>query len=75
MEQKTPSSGGPDRPARHAGSRKRARAFPKGRQLDIEALDEVRALLQARFGEAAQPKTVEELAAKWREGFMRASKA
>ncbi len=48
MEQKTPSSGGPDRPARHVGSRKRARAFPKGRQLDIEALDEVRALLQDR---------------------------
>ena len=48
MEQKTPSGGAPDRPARHAGSRKRARAFPKGRQLDIEALDEVRALLQDR---------------------------
>ena len=48
MEQKTPSGGGPDRPARHVGSRKRARAFPKGRQLDIEALDEVRALLQDR---------------------------
>jgi len=46
VEQKTPSGGGPDRPARRVGSRKRARAFPKGRQLDIEALDEVRALLQ-----------------------------
>ena len=41
-------NGGPDRPARHVGSRKRARGFPKGRQLDIEALDEVRALLQDR---------------------------
>jgi len=48
VEQKTPGSGGPDRPARHVGSRKRARAFPKGRQLDIEALDEVRALLKDR---------------------------
>jgi NADH:ubiquinone oxidoreductase subunit F (NADH-binding)/NADH:ubiquinone oxidoreductase subunit E len=48
VEQKTSSGGGPDRPARHVGSRKRARAFPKGRQLDIEALEEVRALLQDR---------------------------
>jgi len=48
VEQKTPGDGGPDRPARHVGSRKRARGFPKGRQLDIEALDEVRALLQDR---------------------------
>ncbi len=48
VEQKTQGDGGPDRPARHVGSRKRARAFPKGRQLDIEALDEVRALLQDR---------------------------
>ena len=48
MEQKTPLNGGPDRPARHVGSRKRARAFPKGRQLDIEALDEIRALLKDR---------------------------
>ena len=48
MEQKTPSGGGPDRPARHVGSRKRARAFPKGRQLDLEALEEIRALLQDR---------------------------
>jgi formate dehydrogenase beta subunit len=45
VEQKTPGSGGPDRPARHVGSRRRARAFPKGRQLDIEALEEIRALL------------------------------
>jgi formate dehydrogenase len=48
VEQKTPSNGGPDRPARHVGSRKRARAFPKGRQLDLEALDEIRALLGDR---------------------------
>jgi NADH:ubiquinone oxidoreductase subunit F (NADH-binding)/NADH:ubiquinone oxidoreductase subunit E len=48
VEQETPSGGGPDRPARHVGSRKRARAFPKGRQLDIEALEDVRALLQDR---------------------------
>ncbi len=45
MEQKTAGDGGPDRPARHVGSRKRARAFPKGRQLDAEALREIRALL------------------------------
>jgi formate dehydrogenase beta subunit len=48
VEQKTPLNGGPDRPARHVGSRKRARAFPKGRQLDVEALDEIRALLKDR---------------------------
>ena len=48
MEQKTPTNGGPDRPARHVGSRKRARGFPKGRQLDVEALDEVRGLLGDR---------------------------
>jgi formate dehydrogenase beta subunit len=46
VEQKTPGSGGPDRPARHVGSRKRARAFPKGRQLDAEALQQVRELLR-----------------------------
>ena len=45
MEQKTASNGGPDRPAFNVGSRKRARAFPKGRQLDDEALREVRELL------------------------------
>ena len=46
MEQKTPdSSGGPDRPARHVGSRKRARAFPKGRQLETDALQEIKELL------------------------------
>ena len=48
MEQKTPGNGGPDRPARHVGSGKRARAFPKGRQLDIEAFEEIRALLGDR---------------------------
>src|SRR4029078_4017043 len=31
--------------ARNVGARKRARAFPKGRQLDVEALRQVRALL------------------------------
>ena len=34
MEQKTASNGGPDRRARNVGSRKRARAFPKGRQFE-----------------------------------------
>ena len=48
MDEKTRGNGGPDRPARHVGSRKRARAFPKGRQLDIEALKEIRALLGDR---------------------------
>jgi len=48
VEQKTPSNGGPDRPARNVGSRKRARGFPKGRQLDLEALEEIRALLGDR---------------------------
>jgi len=48
VEQKTPRNGGPDRPARNVGSRKRARAFPKGRQLDLEALEEIRTLLGDR---------------------------
>jgi NADH:ubiquinone oxidoreductase subunit F (NADH-binding)/NADH:ubiquinone oxidoreductase subunit E len=49
MEEKAVSNGGgPDRPARNVGSRKRARAFPKGRQLDAEALREVRKILGAR---------------------------
>jgi formate dehydrogenase len=48
VEQKTTGNGGPDRPARNVGSRKRARAFPKGRQLDTEALAEIRALLGDR---------------------------
>jgi formate dehydrogenase beta subunit len=45
VEQKTPDGGGPDRPARHVGSRKRARAFPKGRQLETDAHQEIRELL------------------------------
>ncbi len=48
MEQKTANNGGPDRPARNVGSRKRARAFPKGRQLDLDALEQVRELLKDR---------------------------
>ena len=48
MVQKIASNGGPDRPARNVGSRKRARAFPKGRQLDVEALRQVRELLSSR---------------------------
>jgi NADH:ubiquinone oxidoreductase subunit F (NADH-binding)/NADH:ubiquinone oxidoreductase subunit E len=48
VEQKTPSNGGTDRRARNVGSRKRARGFPKGRQLDLEALEEIRALLGDR---------------------------
>ena len=42
------NGGGPDRPARNVGSRKRARGFPKGRQLDDAALREVRELLGSR---------------------------
>jgi formate dehydrogenase beta subunit len=45
VEQKTPDGGGPDRPARHVGSRKRARAFPKGRQLETDAHQEIKELL------------------------------
>jgi len=49
MEEKVAGNGGgPDRPARNVGSRKRARGFPKGRQLDAEALREVRKILGAR---------------------------
>ena len=49
MEEKAATNGGgPDRPARNVGSRKRARAFPKGRQLDAEALREVCKILGAR---------------------------
>jgi NADH:ubiquinone oxidoreductase subunit F (NADH-binding)/NADH:ubiquinone oxidoreductase subunit E len=48
VEQKTASNGGPDRPARNVGSRKRARAFPKGRQFEDTALGEVRELLGSR---------------------------
>jgi NADH:ubiquinone oxidoreductase subunit F (NADH-binding)/NADH:ubiquinone oxidoreductase subunit E len=45
VEQNTAGDGGPERPARHVGSRKRARAFPKGRQLDSEAFEQIRELL------------------------------
>jgi formate dehydrogenase len=48
VEQKTANNGDPDRPARNVGSRKRARAFPKGRQLDLDALEQVRELLKDR---------------------------
>ena len=48
VEQKTATNGGPDRRALNVGSRKRARAFPKGRQLDGNALREVRELLGSR---------------------------
>ena len=48
VEQETPLNGGPDRPARNVGSRKRARGFPKGRQLDLAALEQVRELLGDR---------------------------
>jgi formate dehydrogenase len=46
--QKTATNGGPDPRAPNVGSRKRARAFPKGRQLDGNALREVRELLGSR---------------------------
>jgi NADH:ubiquinone oxidoreductase subunit F (NADH-binding)/NADH:ubiquinone oxidoreductase subunit E len=48
VEEKREPEGGPDRPARNTGSRKRARGFPKGRQLDGEALREVCKLLGNR---------------------------
>jgi NADH:ubiquinone oxidoreductase subunit F (NADH-binding)/NADH:ubiquinone oxidoreductase subunit E len=48
VERKTASNGGPDRPAHNVGSRKRARAFPKGRQFEDTALQEVRELLGSR---------------------------
>jgi hypothetical protein len=48
VEQKTATNGGPDPRALNVGSRKRARAFPKGRQLDGNALREVRQLLGSR---------------------------
>jgi formate dehydrogenase beta subunit len=47
-DQAAGNGGGPDRPARNVGSRKRARGFPKGRQLDAEALREVRKILGSR---------------------------
>ena len=49
MEQQTPSKNGqPNRPERNVGSRKRARGFPKGRQLDVSALEQIRELLADR---------------------------
>ena len=48
MGQTTATNGGPDRRALNVGSRKRARAFPKGRQLDGDAHREVRELLGSR---------------------------
>jgi hypothetical protein len=48
MEEKSQPDGGPDRPARNIGLRKRASGFPKGRQLDAEVLREVRNILEAR---------------------------
>jgi formate dehydrogenase beta subunit len=48
VEQKTANNGGANRPVRNVGSRKRARAFPKGRQLDLDALEQVRELLKDR---------------------------
>jgi formate dehydrogenase len=48
VEQSIPEGGSPDRPARHVGSRKRARGFPKGRQLDNQAIEQVRELLGDR---------------------------
>jgi len=46
--QTTSTNGGQDRRALNVGSRKRARAFPKGRQLDGDAHREVRELLGSR---------------------------
>ena len=48
MEQKTAAGGGQNGRALNVGSRKRARAFPKGRQLQEDALREVRELLGSR---------------------------
>ena len=47
MEQKTATNGGPDRAAQYWLAEARP-GFPKGRQLDGDALREVRALLSAR---------------------------
>jgi formate dehydrogenase len=47
VEQKFATNGGSDRTA-NIGSRKRARAFPKGRQIEADALREVRELLGSR---------------------------
>lgn len=48
MGQTSATNGGQDRRALNIGSRKRARAFPKGRQLDGDAHREVRELLGSR---------------------------
>ena len=48
MGQTTATNGGQNRRALNVGSRKRARAFPKGRQLDGDAHREVRELLGSR---------------------------
>jgi NADH:ubiquinone oxidoreductase subunit F (NADH-binding)/NADH:ubiquinone oxidoreductase subunit E len=48
VEQETALNGGPERPARNVGSRKRPRPFPKGRQLDLAALEQIRELLGDR---------------------------
>ena len=48
MGQTTSTNGGQDRRALNVGCRKRARAFPKGRQLDGDAHREVRELLGSR---------------------------
>jgi formate dehydrogenase len=48
VERTTATNGGSDRRALNIGSRKRARAFPKGRQLDEDALHEIRELLGSR---------------------------
>ena len=48
MEQEAPLNGGSDRPAKNVRSRKRARGFPKGRQLDVAVLEQIRELLGDR---------------------------
>ncbi|MGD9027873.1 MAG: NAD(P)H-dependent oxidoreductase subunit E, partial [Methyloceanibacter sp.] len=48
MEQHSPVNGGSQHPQRNNGGRKRARAFPKGRQLDLAALEQIRELLGNR---------------------------
>jgi formate dehydrogenase len=48
VERTTATNGSSDRRALNIGSRKRARAFPKGRQLDGDALHEIRELLGSR---------------------------
>jgi NADH:ubiquinone oxidoreductase subunit F (NADH-binding)/NADH:ubiquinone oxidoreductase subunit E len=48
VEQHSPVNGGSQHPQRNNGGRKRARAFPKGRQLDLAALEQIRELLGDR---------------------------